>query len=119
MVSLRGVISTTLSLLWEALATALCDARGGAGPVAVHDHVLVRHEHFLEHDQRLLPGELGIAGIHLPAVDDPGVVGLAADDVDEARRIDPHGADHRPVALRFGPAHGGNADKPMQIDRAG
>jgi len=57
--------------------------------------------------------QLRIAGIHLSAVDDSGVIGLAADDVGEARRIDPHGADHRPVAIGLGHAHGGHEDQPM------
>ena len=95
------------------------DQRRGIGPFAIHEHVLVRHEHLVEHDERLLAGELGIAGVHLPAVDDPGVVGLATDDVGEARRIDPHGADNGPVAIRLGHAHGGHEDQPMRIDRAG
>ena len=81
--------------------------------------MLVRHEHFLEHDQRFLAGELGIAGIHRAAVDHARVVGLAADDVGQPRRIDAHGADHRPVAIGLGHAHGRHEDQPMRIDRAG
>ena len=95
------------------------DQRCRICPLAVHEDVLVRHEHVLEHDQRFLAGELRIAGIHRAAVDDARVVGLPADDVGETGRIDAHRADHRPVAIGLGHAHGRHEDQPVRIDRAG
>ena len=95
------------------------DQRRRISPFAVHEDVLMRHEHVFKDDQRFLAGELRIAGIHRAAVDDAGVVGLAADDVSQPRRIDAHRADHRPVAVGFGHAHGRHEDQPMRIDRAG
>ena len=73
----------------------------------------------VENDQQFLAGELRIAGIERAAVDDAGVVGLAADDIGQARRIDAHRADHRPVAVGLGHAHGRHENQPMRIDRAG
>ena len=95
------------------------DQRRRVFPLAVHEHVLVRHEHVVEDDQRFLAGELRIAGVDRAAVHDAGVVGLAADDVGEARRIDAHRADHRPVAVGLGHAHGRHDDQPVRIDGAG
>ncbi len=73
----------------------------GVLPLAVHEDVLVRHEHVVEYDQRFLPGELRIAGIERAAVDHAGVVGLPAHDISEPGRVDAHRADHRPVACRL------------------
>jgi len=79
----------------------------------------MRHEHILKDDKRFLAGELRVAGIHRPAVDNAGVIGLAADDVSEARRVDAHRADHRPVTVGLAEPHGRHEDQPMRIDRAG
>ena len=95
------------------------DQRGRVFPFAVHEHMRVRHEHIFEHDQRLLAGELRVAGIHRAAIDHAGVVGLAADDVCEAGRVDTDRANHRPVAVLLGHAHGRHENEPVRIDRAG
>jgi hypothetical protein len=91
------------------------DQRRGIGPLAVHEDMLVRHEDFIEDDERFLAGELRIAGIQGAAVDDAGVVGLPPDDVGQPRRIDAHRADDRPIAVGFGQPHGGHEDEPMRM----
>ena len=45
------------------------DQRCRVFPFAVEEHVLVRHEHVVEHDQRFLAGELRIAGIEGPRIE--------------------------------------------------
>jgi hypothetical protein len=89
------------------------DQRRRVSPLAVHEDVLVRYEDLVEDDERFLAGELSVAGVHGTTVDDTRVVGLPPDDVGQARSIDAHGADHRPIAVGFGEPHGRHEDEPV------
>ncbi len=81
------------------VAREALDQRAGHVDLAVHEHVLPRHEHLVEVDQDLLAAVDGVALVDRAGLHRAQVRGLPAVDVGDADRVDRDRGDHGVVSL--------------------
>ena len=87
--------------------------------LAVEEDVLVGDKHMVEHDQRFLTAELGVADVDGAALELAGVAALAAIDHVKALGVGGAGKGDGPILVRLAHGDGGHKDVPVRVDRAG
>ncbi len=89
------------------------DQRTAELGLAAHEHPIHGHEHVLEHEQGLAAHQAVVRLAHVdPALELAVVVGLAAEDLDDPRRVQGHGADQGVVGV-LGPHELGGHDQDL------